>query len=572
MAGELVTAALGNVHWRDNLAYLKAAPLFDTSISVTASTNVVTGGAGFLQIGHSTLSNPAFLRLRGDGATLGAYVSYYDNSGDHNWNAGIADDLGLHFYKGTSGSSTTDYFSLTSAGVVTFAGFGAHLFTSTGTGANSLGVTHTSAGTSNQAQVKITSNTVTAIIGTTSSTFTAASNIPQAGTYIQTDGAGGLTLAANQGTIKMYTGLGSYTLAVTVSATTQTIAVAGHGSHTFGSGAGGAGGNNVISKNLTDGTGGIASFSAQTDATGGVVVLRACATSYTGGGVDGAGSGTVESSVGGLHLAASHATGGVIKFFSGGTTERARFDLNGAFYIGDTINATVTQGVTINQGGFDDAILELKSSDVAHGVTGVTETDSYGKFDKHSATAGGLQIRGLSEDVKSLYLIGTSTNDDATKSTSGVAPISLQANKKSGTGEGGGAANSNLCTFVVGGVGTRFILDVDGDSHQDVGTAWTTFDSHDDLAVLTSLALEVSRPDDPWKDRIRQQFGESLDALLPREAMQAMKLVTFNEDGHHFVNMSKLTMLLVGAVRQSAARIQQLEGLLLPPAPHGSAA
>ena len=34
-------------------------------------------------------------------------------------------------------------------------------------------------------------------------------------------------------------------------------------------------------------------------------------------------------------------------------------------------------GITINQGGQDNEILALKSSDVAHGITGIAETDTY---------------------------------------------------------------------------------------------------------------------------------------------------------------------------------------------------
>jgi hypothetical protein len=47
-----------------------------------------------------------------------------------------------------------------------------------------------------------------------------------------------------------------------------------------------------------------------------------------------------------------------------------------------------------------------------------------------------------------------------------------------------------------------------------------------------------------------------------REALERLKLVSFNDDGHHFVNMSKLAMLLTGAVRQQAQRLQHLEGLV----------
>ena len=46
-----------------------------------------------------------------------------------------------------------------------------------------------------------------------------------------------------------------------------------------------------------------------------------------------------------------------------------------------------------------------------------------------------------------------------------------------------------------------------------------------------------------------------------QQRLESLKLVTFNDDtdGHAFVNMTKLTMLLVGAARQSGARLNKLE-------------
>ena len=93
-------------------------------------------------------------------------------------------------------------------------------------------------------------------------------------------------------------------------------------------------------------------------------------------------------------------------FASGDVIERARIDSVGAFFIGTPAdfvgsvvnNADMTKGLTINQGTSDDQILALKSSDVAHGVTNETETDTYGFMKKQSLTAGGLLIQGVAEN------------------------------------------------------------------------------------------------------------------------------------------------------------------------------
>lgn len=235
---------------------------------------------------------------------------------------------------------------------------------------------------------------------------------------------------------------------------------------------------------------------------------------------------------------------------------------SGAAYIGDTSNANVTLGLTINQGGADDEILAFKSSDIAHGVTALTETDSYGFIKKMVGASGGLQINGLRAGAVTGYglylrgIIGGSANTDKTTGASGI--IELNGAGVSGTSTAAVGANGNLVVITNNGT-TRFIFDADGDSHQDVGTAWTNFDSHDDALVLDSLAYLVSRDDDPYKDAIRKGFGDALESMIPRQELERIKLVTFNEDGHHFVNMSKLTMLLTGAVRQVAGRMREIE-------------
>ena len=58
---------------------------------------------------------------------------------------------------------------------------------------------------------------------------------------------------------------------------------------------------------------------------------------------------------------------------------------------------TEGSGLTIDQGANDDIIASLKSSDVAHGITDIAETDTYGMFKKESATLGGLEMSGLAE-------------------------------------------------------------------------------------------------------------------------------------------------------------------------------
>lgn len=226
--------------------------------------------------------------------------------------------------------------------------------------------------------------------------------------------------------------------------------------------------------------------------------------------------------------------------------------LGGKLMLNDTADAQNTNGLTINQLGADDGILNFKSSDFSGGFTSLVETDTFTVFSKNHAIDGGLRVTPYTSATEGLLLLPRVTTEDATRSTVARAPTRIDGALKSGTSVGNMSANQNLLCVATNGV-TRFILDTDGDSHQDVGTAWTNFDSHDDLALLHQLSAHVTRRNDP----LRKGFGAWLKTN--RAQLEKLKLVTFNRDGHHFVNMSRLTMLLVGAMRQIGERMEQLE-------------
>jgi len=232
--------------------------------------------------------------------------------------------------------------------------------------------------------------------------------------------------------------------------------------------------------------------------------------------------------------------------------------ITGNSFIGDTSNAKATLGLTINQGAVADEILSFKGSDIAHGVTSIAETDTFGKVGKWNGSAGGIGITGFAAAGASIAmgLYAIAAAGTTTKSTSAVGNFYMIAEKANGTTTSSLGANENIVAFSMGSA-TRFILDADGDSHQDVGTAWTNFDTFDDIALLDALSVAVSSPDDPIKENFRDFLKYN------RPVLEAAKLVTFNEDGHHFVNMSKLTMALTGAVRQVGHRLAAMEERML---------
>lgn len=224
----------------------------------------------------------------------------------------------------------------------------------------------------------------------------------------------------------------------------------------------------------------------------------------------------------------------------------------GNIFINDTSNASMTTGLTINQGAADNEILTLKSSDIAHGITAQTETDTYGYMAKTISASGGLNVVGFTSATIAIQLVPMGTTDNTAKSTAAIAYFMMDAYKKSGTDVAAPGADANIAAFRSGGT-TRFILDADGDSHEDVGTSWTNFADHNDVGLLETLSAGVSRKEDP----LRTRFGEFLKSH--RAELEELKLVTFNDDGHHFLNMSRLSMLLTGACIQLGHRVKELE-------------
>lgn len=142
----------------------------------------------------------------------------------------------------------------------------------------------------------------------------------------------------------------------------------------------------------------------------------------------------------------------------------------GSVYINDGSNAGMTTGLTINQGAADDSIVELKSSDVAHGVTTLMETDSFVRMLKSSATNGGLRLDAIRQANSggALRARGISAGSDTTKTTSSIGQIDLEAAIISGTGITDCAANGALVAMRNNAT-TRWLVDAEGDTWQTGG-------------------------------------------------------------------------------------------------------
>ncbi len=185
-------------------------------------------------------------------------------------------------------------------------------------------------------------------------------------------------------------------------------------------------------------------------------------------------------------------------------TERMRINSSGDVIIGAGVtnaNANVTIGLTINQGGADDSIFCLKSSDVTTGASTVTlgtdvETDDYLTMSKLSATLGGLHQQVLAETAASEgFMLDVWAGAPATTDTSAsLGCINIFGGQHDGSNADADMnANSNLlCVGEIDSSGarlTRMLLKAD-DGELNLGnTSLVALDSEDDIMAVRGLQM-----------------------------------------------------------------------------------
>jgi len=229
----------------------------------------------------------------------------------------------------------------------------------------------------------------------------------------------------------------------------------------------------------------------------------------------------------------------------------------GSVYIGDTANANMSLGLTINQGANDNEIIALKSSDAGHPMTAQAEADTYGFFQKVTNDGGGLRIQGLSNSgleigLQLLGMCGNATGNTA-KSTTGTGIVQFNTYVTNGsTNVQAPGSNENLVGFASAGT-TRFLFDTEGSAHADV--EWTTYDEHDDLGLIRTMEEELLGVENPAKTQRRHRLEE---------------VGIIGENSWHFengkqramVNHTKLQMLHHGALMQVADRFDDIQSAL----------
>ncbi|MFN2581808.1 MAG: hypothetical protein ABR498_03595 [Candidatus Dormibacteria bacterium] len=228
------------------------------------------------------------------------------------------------------------YATFTLGGLFAVEGFGSHSLSAAGTGFNALLIRNTTGGTGNGARLQVRANSTTLCSMTMhATTFTTSGSTIADGALIACDGAGGITQQASHasGSFKWYTG-STLQLTLTSGGLFQST---GFGTHSFI--AGGTGYETLTVQNTTAGTGNGARISVFNDGSVGAG-LYAYASTFTSSGYQQAnGAALIADGAGGLSILASNGSG-VIRFYTGGVTERARMLTGGQWQIVDGSAAT----------------------------------------------------------------------------------------------------------------------------------------------------------------------------------------------------------------------------------------
>ena len=237
-----------------------------------------------------------------------------------------------------------------------------------------------------------------------------------------------------------------------------------------------------------------------------------------------------------------------------GDNIRFRIDASGILSTGgETAPDTTKGGICLNQAQFDTQIFTLKSSDVAHGVTDIDETDTYFSIRKANGATGGGQVyhfREAGENVLYYHAVGTSALNTG-KGSGDTGLMSFRSHLKGGGTDADGTvtSNGNMVTFQNHNT-VKFIFDAEGDFHADSSS--TTFDAYDDAQLVRAFDLSHR------KGTIESKFDKFV--AYNHEHLAELQLVGRERDGkpNHYINVTGFQRLHNGAIWQQYEKHQQL--------------
>jgi hypothetical protein len=197
-------------------------------------------------------------------------------------------------------------------------------------------------------------------------------------------------------------------------------------------------------------------------------------------------------------------------------------------YDGAELNVGGTSAkLVLDQGSGDGYIFELRSTDVAHGISGYN-TNTYGQFMKKHPTSGMLQIWGFS-DADANQAIGVSITGvsgiaaNTAKTTAAIGIVEILGGIKSGSGIANPGSNGNILVIRDAASGSaKMIVDQEGDVRVNEGSgmpsvtkgaakAWVAYDYGGGTpTILGSASYNVSSLGDDGTGHVQINFTTNM--------------------------------------------------------------
>ena len=236
-------------------------------------------------------------------------------------------------------------------------------------------------------------------------------------------------------------------------------------------------------------------------------------------------------------------------------SERAQIDSNGTLFVGDTLNANMTIGITVNGAGNDDQYFCLKSSDIATGLTTIplqdVETDDFFTISKETDVNGGIKMQALGEDAAQTSVLridaigGTADTDDIITSR---ALVEIFATEHDGSNALINApANQNafaVRTQAAGVRATRMLIKGDDGELHVSNTTLVAFDDEDDIMRTRELQTVMTAE----RGIIRTSYDLP---VYNHETLHQLGLIgKKDEAGQFLIRIQPILGLLMGSVWQ----------------------
>tara|TARA_R110002110_G_scaffold9155_6_gene45368 strand:- start:782 stop:1906 length:1125 start_codon:yes stop_codon:yes gene_type:complete len=229
-------------------------------------------------------------------------------------------------------------------------------------------------------------------------------------------------------------------------------------------------------------------------------------------------------------------------------------------YLNDSSNAFMSKGITIKATEASEIISFKKDSGVAHGLTSILETDTFGFISMADSAHGGLRLVGITDTTN------TDSNDaavmiqgymkatvDTSASNNASGCVAIVGREHDGSDTASSLAATENILVLKKGLGTTDTTHIfEGNGDLIIDGSSTTFDDYDDVALLTAWNGAVAKD-----NRYKVEFKNWVDEH--KQTLEDLGIITPNEDGSFMYSVKNLNSLMVGAIRQLGTKVNKLE-------------